>query len=313
MDALAFHAQGFYRVVATLGTALTPHQVRLLQRLADEVVLVYDGDASGQKAMLRAVPLFLQQGLAASCLTLPAGMDPDDYLRTHGLQAFLECLSARREIATFAVDAIARTWDGTVQDKVRVIKELESLVGEVREVIVRDEMIRLLAQKLSLPEAVVHSHFAGSRSRVPNARRTIHAPGALTRATAGDVPSVEETVVRLILQYPRLARDAVALGLLDLLEPSPMAALLEAMLAQAQQDPSEDFSLASVVFPDEQTQTLLARLMMEKDDNALNEEDARLLLEERIQSLVKRRRKKKDLQNFERLSLMPTNREMCRL
>ncbi|MEJ5365615.1 MAG: DNA primase [Desulfosoma sp.] len=293
MDALAFHAQGFYRVVATLGTALTPHQVRLLQRLADEVVLVYDGDASGQKAMLRAVPLFLQQGLAASCLTLPAGMDPDDYLRTHGLQAFLECLPTRREIATFAVDAIARTWDGTVQDKVRVIKELESLVGEVREVIVRDEMIRLLAQKLSLPEAVVHSHFAGSGRRVPSARRTIRAPGALTRATAGDVPSVEETVVRLILQYPRLARDAMALGLLDLVEPSPMAALLEAMLAQAQQDPSEDFSLASVVFPDEQTQTLLARLMMEKDDNPLNEEDARLVLEERIQSLVKRRRKKR--------------------
>jgi len=293
MDVLAFHAQGFYRVVATLGTALTPHQVRLLQRLADEVVLVYDGDASGQKAMLRTVPLFLQHGLAASCLTLPAGMDPDDYLKTYGLQAFLELLHTRREITAFFVDALARTWDGTVQDKVRVIKQLEDLVEEVREPVLRDEMVRLLAARLSLPEAVVHSHFAGSGRSFSTARMAARARGAPTRVTVGDVRPVEETVVRLMLHHPRLARDAAALGVLDLLEPSPMAALLEALLSHAHQVPPEDFSPASLALPDEETQTLLARLMMEKDDNTLDEEDARVLLEERIQSLVKRRRKRR--------------------
>lgn len=293
MDLLAFHAQGFYRVVATLGTALTPQQVRLLQRLADEVVLVYDGDPSGQKAMLRAAPLFLQQGLAAACLTLPSGMDPDDYLRTHGLEAFLKLLPTRREMTAFAVDALTRTWDGTVQDKVRVIKELENLLGEVREPVLRDEMARLLATKLSLPEAVVHSHLAGSARGFPSARTAARSRGVFPRMTATDVPSVEETVVRLMIQHPRLAKDAEALGILDLLEPTPMAVLVEAILAHAQHDPPEGFSPASLALPDEHTQTLLARLMMEKDDNALDEEHARLLLEERIQSLAKRRRKKR--------------------
>ncbi len=291
MDLLAFHAQGFYRVVATLGTALTPHQVRLLHRLADEVILVYDGDASGQKAMLRAVPLFLQHGLPASCLTLPSGMDPDDYLKTYGLKAFLELLPTRRELMTFAVDTLTQTWKGTAQDKVRIIKELGSLVGDVQEPVLRNEMVRLLAAKLSLPEPVVRSHFSGLGSGSLPAGTAVRPRTAFPRVTVHDVPCVEETIVRLLLQHPRLTKVAVALKVLDHVEPSPMAALLEAMLKQGEQEAPEDFSPTALELPNEETQTLLARLIMEKDHNALDEEDARLLLEERIQSLVRRRRK----------------------
>lgn len=293
MDLLAFHAQGFYRVVATLGTALTPHQVRLLQRLADEVILVYDGDASGQKAMLRAVPLFLQHGLPASCLVLPSGIDPDDYLKTCGLTAFLELLPTRRELMPFAVDALARTWDGTVQDKVRVLKELANLAGDVREPVLRAEMVRLISAKLSLPEGVVLSHFSVSGPSGPPLHGTARNRSVPARNTARDVPSVEETLVRLILQHPRLAKDAAALGLLDHLELSPMGVLLKGLLKQGGEQGPENFLPDSLVLPNEETKTLLARLLMEKDENALNEEAARLVLEERIQSLVKRRRKQR--------------------
>ncbi len=92
LDLLAFHNHGFYRVVATLGTALTPHQARLLARMSDEVVLAYDGDEAGEKAMLRALPLFMEEELTVSCIRFPAGMDPDDYLRAHGMEG-LERLS----------------------------------------------------------------------------------------------------------------------------------------------------------------------------------------------------------------------------
>lgn len=265
--------------------------MRLLHRLADEVILVYDGDASGQKAMLRAVPLFLQHGLPASCLTLPSGMDPDDYLKTYGLKAFLELLPTRRELMTFAVDTLTQTWKGTAQDKVRIIKELGSLVGDVQEPVLRNEMVRLLAAKLSLPEPVVRSHFSGLGSGSLPAGTAVRPRTAFPRVTVHDVPCVEETIVRLLLQHPRLTKVAVALKVLDHVEPSPMAALLEAMLKQGEQEAPEDFSPTALELPNEETQTLLARLIMEKDHNALDEEDARLLLEERIQSLVRRRRK----------------------
>ena len=71
MDLLAFHARNFFRVTATLGTALTSIQVRLLARISDEVVLAYDGDEAGERAMLRSLPLFLPEELPVSCIWFP--------------------------------------------------------------------------------------------------------------------------------------------------------------------------------------------------------------------------------------------------
>lgn len=293
MDLLAFHARGFRRVVATLGTALTPHQVRLLQRLADEVVLVYDGDASGQKAMLRALPLFLRQGLAASCLTLPFGMDPDDYLKAHGLEAFTALLPTRRELLHFAVDAVASTWNGSSQDKVRVVKECADLVSDVQDPVLREDMARLLGTRLFLSENAVLRHFSHTAENASAQRVSPRSRTALAPSTTLQVPSAEETILRLIVQYPTLAELARDLGVLEYLEPSSEATVLEALLRQSTIATQEGFSPASVTLPDEPSQSLWARLMMEKNENPLDENAARLLLEERIHSLHIRHQRKK--------------------
>ena len=86
LDLIALQVQGIGNVLATLGTALTREQVRLLKSLADKVVLVYDGDAAGAKAMKRAFPLFAQENLAVRALPLPAGLDPDSYAQAHGVE-----------------------------------------------------------------------------------------------------------------------------------------------------------------------------------------------------------------------------------
>jgi DNA primase len=127
MDLLAFHAQDFYRVAATLGTALTPHQVRLLSRHFEEVVLAYDGDEAGERAMRRALPLFLQEELAVSCIRFPDRMDPDDFLRSKGLTAFEGLLQRREDLGAYAVGKTLETWDGTVTGKARVLAELQPI------------------------------------------------------------------------------------------------------------------------------------------------------------------------------------------
>lgn len=293
MDLLAFHARGFRRVVATLGTALTPHQVRLLQRLADEVVLVYDGDASGQKAMLRALPLFLRQGLAASCLTLPFGMDPDDYLKAHGLDAFAALLQTRRELLHFAVDAVASTWNGTSQDKVRVVKECADLVSDVQDPVLHEDMARLLGTRLFLSEHAVLQHFSRAPETASMPRTFSGSRTTAAKASSVHVPSAEETILRLIVQHPHLAQHAQSLGVLEYLEPSSVATVLEALLEQGTWKTLDEGSPADLTLPDEPSQTLWARLMMEKDENTVDENAARLLLEERIHSLRIRHERKK--------------------
>ena len=88
LDLLALRVHGVAPVVASLGTALTKEQVRLLKSLVSRVVLVFDGDPAGAKAMRRALPLFGQEGLPVRVIALPAGQDPDTYVHSKGPELF---------------------------------------------------------------------------------------------------------------------------------------------------------------------------------------------------------------------------------
>ena len=88
MDAVSLRKHGVQGVVATLGTALTEEQARLMKRYAPEVWISYDGDAAGQKAALRALDILEPTGLRARVIDYPAGMDPDDFIRARGAAGF---------------------------------------------------------------------------------------------------------------------------------------------------------------------------------------------------------------------------------
>lgn len=86
MDVIALHQAGFENAIATLGTALTTEQARLLARYTDEVYLCYDSDEAGQKASSRAIPILRNVGLTVRVLNLSAGKDPDEFMRSYGEQ-----------------------------------------------------------------------------------------------------------------------------------------------------------------------------------------------------------------------------------
>lgn len=88
MDTVSLRKHGVQGVVATLGTALTEDQARLMKRYAPEVWISYDGDPPGQKAALRALDILDQQNLPARVIDYPGGMDPDDFVKANGLQGF---------------------------------------------------------------------------------------------------------------------------------------------------------------------------------------------------------------------------------
>lgn len=88
MDTVSLRKYGVQGVVATLGTALTEEQARLMKRYAPEVWISYDGDPPGQKAALRALDILDGQDLAARVIDYPGGMDPDDFVKANGLQGF---------------------------------------------------------------------------------------------------------------------------------------------------------------------------------------------------------------------------------
>lgn len=93
MDLISLHQQGITNVVASLGTALTINQARLLKRYADKVVISYDADVAGQMATLRGLEILRTAGFDVRVLSIPQGKDPDEYVRSNGKDAFLRLIN----------------------------------------------------------------------------------------------------------------------------------------------------------------------------------------------------------------------------
>ena len=89
MDVVALSQFGVEGVVATLGTSLTPEQARFIKRFAPQVFIAYDGDNAGQQAILRGLTIFQAEAIPAKVLVMPDKLDPDEFIRRDGLEAFL--------------------------------------------------------------------------------------------------------------------------------------------------------------------------------------------------------------------------------
>ena len=90
MDVISLHQNGITSAIATLGTALTPEQARIIKRLKSEVVIAYDSDEAGQNATRRAIELLSAEDITVRVLTMGNCKDPDEYIKENGRGAFLE-------------------------------------------------------------------------------------------------------------------------------------------------------------------------------------------------------------------------------
>ena len=108
LDLIALHQFGITNVAASLGTAFTPEQAKLLSRFTKKVVINYDGDSAGVKAARRAVEELLPQDFEIKVLVLPNGMDPDDFLRANGAEAYNTARGQSTPFLYFVFDASMR-------------------------------------------------------------------------------------------------------------------------------------------------------------------------------------------------------------
>jgi DNA primase len=112
-DVIACHRAGFTNAVATLGTALTREHARMLRRLCESVVLLFDGDEAGQKAADRALEVFFSESIDIKICVLPDGLDPDDLLRQEGgPERFRAALDRSADALTFMASRIRRQLEG---------------------------------------------------------------------------------------------------------------------------------------------------------------------------------------------------------
>lgn len=194
-DVIMAHQLGATNVVGTMGTALGDDHVIALRRLADRVVLVFDGDAAGQAAADRSLEIFLGHEVDVRVLTLPAGFDPCDFLVEAGVEAFQDMARNAADPLTFVVDRVSYRYDLSSIEQSRVAAEtvlatLSKLPRTSRAGldIKLAKALDSLAFRLHVPVESLHrrlaelrreaARVAASRARGDAARRGALAPAA---------------------------------------------------------------------------------------------------------------------------------------
>lgn len=142
---------GFSNVTAPLGTALTSGQLILLKRFCEEVVLLFDGDAAGVKAAVRAVPLFLAAELSGKVALLPEGHDPDSFVRERGLDELRKLTSQAMPLPEFVFEKLVEEYGLTLDGKRRIAQELKPLVQAAASPLQQSVVVTHFSEKLGLP------------------------------------------------------------------------------------------------------------------------------------------------------------------
>lgn len=168
-DVITAHQHGIENAIASLGTALTENQARLLSRYVDEVYISYDADTAGQNATLRGLDILREAGLIVKVVRLPEGKDPDELIRNRGAEAFLASLEHAISLIDFKLERILQKYDLENPDgKVKAVEELLPLFLNIDNAIEKDYLMDQMVQRIRISRSAIEeelAHFTQEKSK----------------------------------------------------------------------------------------------------------------------------------------------------
>lgn len=222
MDVIAVNQAGFENVVATLGTAITPDQARLISHYAEEVIIAYDSDGAGQKATRKAINHFADVGLRTKIIHMEGAKDPDEYIKKFGANRFRMLLDGSDDANAFMLDKCEDGLDlSSDMGKVELLKRSAAVLAGIESPLEREIYISRTSKKCDIPVQVLKTHIEDIlRSNRRNARKKewhnitsqvtykrdeINPEAVELRKEA----KAEETIIYYILRFPEEA-DSVS-------------------------------------------------------------------------------------------------------
>ena len=160
-DVIQFHQAGIENVVASSGTALTPDQIRLVNRLTKNITVLFDGDAAGLRASIRGIDLILEEGMNVRVCTFPDGEDPDSFARKNShddLVAYLEANS--KDFIQFKASILMNEAKNDPIKKADLIRDMVTSISKIPDRIQREVYLQECARIMDISEQVLVSTLA---------------------------------------------------------------------------------------------------------------------------------------------------------
>ncbi len=211
-DCISVVQSGTKNVVASSGTALTPEQIQLISRYTKNIILVYDADSAGANAMMRGVDLILEGGLDVRIVQLPAGEDPDSFVRTRGGAAFEELIKKSVSFIEYKANEFRRAGKfESPEGKTEAVRGLVQSIAKIPDQLKRSFFIKEVAEKYHLYESTLYGEMEKSLRRVPQkftqtlktetseSDRSVPAAAAVS----AELPIEEKEILSAVMEDPK--------------------------------------------------------------------------------------------------------------
>lgn len=227
-DFLTLYSSGFKNSVATLGTSLTREHASMLRRYTNNIVFIFDGDVAGQKAIIASLNVLLQEGLSPRIAPLPAGMDPDSYIKEIGEEKFGEEIENSLDWAEFWFDmTVSKQKKGQMTRK-QMLEEIVELIEYIKDPVERSFRIKKAAETLGIQESEIYSLVKRGRGQGKTA----------AAKTKTKYPSTEKLLLTVLVKFPDLHVQLSKEDWSNLISNAEIKSIIKAILDQGNADPS---------------------------------------------------------------------------
>jgi DNA primase len=156
MDCIALHQYGITNAAASLGTALTINQAKLLKRYVDRVIIAYDADLAGQNATLRGLHILKQAGLDVRVLTVPEGKDPDEFIRKNGRDTFLKLLQDALPLIDYRIKKVQEGINlKNPENKIQYVEKVLLILSEL-DPVERDVYMKKISEETDIKDQALY-------------------------------------------------------------------------------------------------------------------------------------------------------------
>ncbi len=180
MDVITVYQAGITNIVATLGTAITDKQAKLLSRYANEILICYDSDEAGQKATSRAIEVLSGANVRGRVIRLKGAKDPDEYIKTHGLEAFRTAIKKAVPFTEYKISLLKTEYDLSETDgKIGFVNEAAEILSGVSDAIEVDAYIKKISEETDISRDAIYAEYgkkvkkAGFHKKLEEERKEI--------------------------------------------------------------------------------------------------------------------------------------------
>jgi DNA primase len=210
-DVIQMHQTGIHNVVSSSGTALTPEQIRLINRLTKNITVLFDGDAAGLRASLRGVDLILEQGMNVKICTFPEGEDPDSFAKKSSLEELSLYLDDKsQDFISFKASLLASEVKNDPVKKADTIRDMVVSISKIPDVIKREVYIKECSRIMDISEDVL---FNTLEQLLQKDKREAGRKSQTPQKTFEVVPSEKQSVKKVNFLY-ELERKIIELLML---------------------------------------------------------------------------------------------------